>query len=976
MARVRSRTVIVSVIVAAAVIVMAAVSVPNLVQIVRSGPGAVTDSDEASKRPPALAAHLERLRQALPGTEGMSEDPTSADAERFMNRAYPDTDIPLERILAARAAFMAIQAKGASRDPGAPGKWTLLGPQSARYQATPYRSTYVPGEVSVSGRVTAMAIASTCTPVQCRIYVAAAGGGLWRTDNALAGNPSWTFLTGSIGINAIGSIALDPTDPTGATVWIGTGESNASGDSAAGVGIYKSTDSGATWNQPALGSSVFNGRSVGSIAIDPRNSNVIYAASTRGVRGVSSTTGGAVSLIPGAAPWGLYKSTDGGTTFTFIHNGSADATACFPMIGAACSVRGVRRVALDPSNPDIVYAGSYGRGVWRSLDGGATWTQIKASLNANDSAMRPEIAVNALPDGKTRMYVGEGSSGNPTARLFRTDDAAGAPAFVNMTSTDPASPGYGSNDYCTGQCWYDNLVVTPAGYPDIVYVGGSYQYGGNAYRSSNGRALVLSTDGGQSWHDMTKDATSRYFPNGLHPDHHALVVHPDNPYLFFNGSDGGVVRSSGSFSDESARCDDRGLADPLLSRCRQLLSQVPTRLESMNDGLSTLQFQSVSVDPTNPGNLLGGTQDNGTFITNGSDIIWRQTMWGDGGQSGFDTLLKTFRLHTYYSATPEVNFNNGRITDWHWVGDPLLTEPQAFYIPIVTDPKVSRWMWAGLAHVWRTKTHGAGAMSAQDFSRQCNSFTGAFTTFCGDWEPLGATAYAPLPFPNLPNASTYASTRLTYGPCGTSDGQPVCPGPYMYGETKAGGTVSRVVRAPSDSRTLWAATSAGRVFISKNADAEPAPTVAFERLDENATGVTVNAPTLLPTRFVSGIAVDPANPNRAFVVYSGYNATAATRPGHVFEVVYDGPTDSVTWSSLDNDLGDLPLTDVAYDPVTGDLFAANDFGVLRLASRSASWVVAGAGMPLVEVPSISIVARSRRLFAGTHGLGAWSLPLK
>jgi hypothetical protein len=268
-------------------------------------------------------------------------------------------------------------------------------------------------------------------------------------------------------------------------------------------------------------------------------------------------------------------------------------------------------------------------------------------------------------------------------------------------------------------------------------------------------------------------------------------------------------------------------------------------------------------------------------------------------------------------------------------------------------------------------------MSPTAFSRQCNSFTGAFTTFCGDWEPLGATAYAPLPFPNLPSAASYASTRLTYGPCGTtSGGQPACPGPYMYGETKANGTVSRVVRAPGDSRTLWAATSPGRVFISKNADAEPASAVAFERLDENATGVTVNAPTPLPNRFVSGIAVDPGNPNRAFVTYSGYNATVPTRPGHVFEVLYDGATNSVSWTSLDYDLGDLPLTDVAYDSVTGDLYVASDFGVLRLPSRASGWVVAGEGMPFAEVPSITILPGSRRLFAGTHGLGAWSLPLR
>ena len=90
--------------------------------------------------------------------------------------------------------------------------------------------------------------------------------------------------------------------------------------------MYKSTDGGDTWTGP-LGLSVFNGRAIGSIAVRPGDPNTIYAATTRGVLGVSSVTGGTVSLIPGAAAWGLYKSTDGGETWTFLHNGAASAAA-------------------------------------------------------------------------------------------------------------------------------------------------------------------------------------------------------------------------------------------------------------------------------------------------------------------------------------------------------------------------------------------------------------------------------------------------------------------------------------------------------------------------------------------------------------------------------------------------------------------------------------------------------------------------
>src|SRR5262249_29846723 len=140
--------------------------------------------------------------------------------------------------------------------------------------------------------------------------------------------------------------------------------------------------------------------------------------------------------------------------------------------GTPCSPRGVRRVALDPSDPSIVYASAYARGIWRSNDGGTTWTQIKTPL-VNTPAVttdRAEFAVTTLPNGKTRMYVAEGASGTPASRFFRSDDVAtGSPTFTLLTSSNVADAGWATFNYCTGQCWYDNYVYTPAGHPDMVY---------------------------------------------------------------------------------------------------------------------------------------------------------------------------------------------------------------------------------------------------------------------------------------------------------------------------------------------------------------------------------------------------------------------------------------------------------------------------------------------------------------------------
>ena len=568
---------------------------------------------------------------------------------------------------------------------------------------------------------------------------------MWRTDNALSGSPRWEYLSGSIGINAVGSIVLDPNDASGQTLWIGTGEANGSGDSAAGVGVYRSTDGDTTWSGP-FGTAHFSGRAAGSIAVDPTNPSIVYVATTRGVRGVSSV-GGATATIPGAQPRVC------GRPATAARPGRSCTTARRRRPSAFLSSQPpvpARRTAGSSSIPGslIVYAGSYARGVWRSPDGGTTWVQIKPSLLSLDGSMRPEIAVTRLPNGKTRMYVGEGSTGGTViiggqpfprySRLFRSDDVAtGMPTFVDLTSPDPAQPGFGSFDYCTGQCWYDNLVYTPPGYPDLVYVGGSNQYGEPA-GISNGRALILSTDAGVSFTDMTKDTTGTFYPNGLHPDHHAIVVRPGNPFQFFSGSDGGVMRSSGDFGNASSECDWRALGAVPMARCRQLLSRVPRQLHAINRGLATLQFQSLSVDPTNPHHVMGGTQDNGTFQTSGSTAYWKQTMWGDGGQSGFDVALNTFRFHTFFGASPDVNFENGAIRRLELDRGPPAARAAIVLSAAHLRSRRERDDVGRAGPRLADENARNGGLALPDFRGRCNEFTGDFTIYCGDWEPLGA----------------------------------------------------------------------------------------------------------------------------------------------------------------------------------------------------------------------------------------------
>ena len=182
--------------------------------------------------------------------------------------------------------------------------------------------------------------------------------------------------------------------------------------------------------------------------------------------------------------------------------------------------------------------------------------------------------------------------------------------------------------------------------------------------------------------------------------------------------------------------------------------------------------------------------------------------------------------------------------------------------------------------------------------------------------------------------------------------------------------MAAVARGTSDTATLWAATTAGRVFISKNADNATNTAVTYTRLDSLAANS--------PGRFISGIFVDPTNPNHAWISYSSYSSLTPTTPGHVFSVTYDQGAGTATWTNLDGSGGtafpDFPATAIARDS-NGDLYVGNDWGVLRRANGSSDWVVAGTGLPQVEVAGLTIVPSARVLYAATHGRSAWKLTL-
>jgi hypothetical protein len=234
---------------------------------------------------------------------------------------------------------------------------------------------------------------------------------------------------------------------------------------------------------------------------------------------------------------------------------------------------------------------------------------------------------------------------------------------------------------------------------------------------------------------------------------------------------------------------------------------------------------------------------------------------------------------------------------------------------------------------------------------------------CGDFQPLG-------------------------GPVGSN--QPGDLTGTVYGGDRLGGAVSWIARRAADTNTMWATTSAGRVFVTHNADAVDPAAVTWKRVDNSTSGGS-------PTRHPNAIYPDKNDPAVAYLAYSGYNALTPGTEGHVFKVT-EGATDgtgvfedlnveSAPPGPTPTNTGDLPVNDIVMDDATGSLYAATDFGVLKgtpSGGGSYSWSTT-TGMPALEVSHLAIVPGQRNacrladcprlLYAATHARGIWQMKL-
>lgn len=480
------------------------------------------------------------------------------------------------------------------------------------------------------------------------IYVTPAGGGVWKTTN---GGTGWTPLTDGQQTLSMGAIALAPNTPN--KIYAGTGEANNSADSNYGRGILTSSNGGATWSLSTGPGGVFstNRLAIAQISVHPTIATTAYAAvASAGLNGTFFTHGGT----------GIYRTTDGGSTWTNMTqaNGLDDTYSW-------------TAVAVDPNNPSIIYAalgyafgGNSTNGVYRSPDGGLTWGLFG---NAPSGATIGRIALAVAPSAKVYnshvLYVATSSPSTYGLQYFgRSDNAdAATPTFTDLTAGTP--------NFLGQQGWYDIVIGVDPANAAVVYASGVVNY------STNMQLVIRSITSGASWSDIS--TVGGIMP---HTDSHAMAFDSSSRMLL--GNDGGIWRY-----------------DP-----------AGPSWTGLNGNLNTIQFYGIGLHPTNALIAIGGSQDNGTGLYNGS-LIWTET---DGGDAGFAKFSQTNGNRAYHQipvASYGTNFfrrsDDGGNT-WTTKTSSISADVnnQNFTAPFVVDPGNGDRVLYGTNRIWETTNGG------------------------------------------------------------------------------------------------------------------------------------------------------------------------------------------------------------------------------------------------------------------------------
>jgi photosystem II stability/assembly factor-like uncharacterized protein len=408
------------------------------------------------------------------------------------------------------------------------------------------------GPAGMSGRITSVDAVVANPNI---IYIGAASGGVWKTENS---GHSWTPIFDDQPIQNIGSLAIQQSNPN--IVWVGTGEGNPRNSLNLGAGIYKSLDAGKTWKKMGLDKTICIYR----VVIDPTNPNTVFAAAIGNPYAEHSERG-------------VYKTTDGGETWNKVLYVN-DTTGCADLV-------------MDPSNPNKLIAsmwqfrrtpwdlksGGPGSGMFITIDGGKNWKK----LSKEDGMPAGEIGRIGIAFSRSmpsRVYAKIEATKNG---FYKSEDGGFKWSLVNDNPAQISDRPF----------YYQEIYVDPKNENRIYDIHST---------------VTFSEDAGKSFSTMLP-----YF--GIHPDHHAWWIHPEDPNLIIEGNDGGIGISR-----------DRG------------------KTWVFDEKIPAGQFYHVNVDNEQPYNIMGGMQDNGSW--HGPAYTWtnggiRNYYWNNvGGGDGFDVL--------------------------------------------------------------------------------------------------------------------------------------------------------------------------------------------------------------------------------------------------------------------------------------------------------------------------------------------------
>ncbi len=696
----------------------------------------------------------------------------------FLQRAYPFETVPSE---AYYDAMEWARNKAAGRNDAV--SWEPAGP------------------TNVGGRITDIAMHPSDLQT---IYAATASGGVWKSTNAGA---NWLPVTDGLPSLSIGDLAIDPSDKN--TIYCGTGETNGGGGSVTydGRGVFKSTDGGSTWTSLGLE----NTGSIGRIEVDPKNPNRVFVAAMG-------------HLFDNNEERGVYRSTDGGLTWEkklFVND----------------SV-GVIDLVINPENPDTVFAATWerirrpytrryggpGSGVWRSSDGGDTWTKLGGGLPAGNQTGRMGIAVS--PSNPATLYVTHANIIGSFTGVYKSVNNGNTWSALSLDS----DPGYSSYGW-----WFGQIRVDPVDAGKVYNLGVDWR---------------KTTDGGVSWNSVT----SLY----LHADYHALYIHPANPNFMVAGNDGGVFIS-----------EDGG----------DTWEQKP---------FPVTQFYTSEIDFQNPDNFYGGAQDNGTWRTlTGNPDEWEFFNGGDG----FVTLVNPIDNNIIYSESQYGGFygTNG--------ASPPAAQRYNWNTPYIFDPNNPDVMYIGAEKLFKSVDGGL------------------------NWSAI--------------------SSDLSNGNAGQNF--------VVYG------TITTIAASPLDGNTLMAGTDDGNVWFTGTGGA-------------NWTKVSAD----LPKRWITRVVADLWNVNTGYVCLSGYRHFDYM--AHIYKTTDKGQT----WASVSGDLPDVPVNDLIPDPLDPNTwYIATDVGVLVTYNAGENWEPLGTELPNVPILDLTLHAPTRTLVAATYGRSMFkaTLPL-